>query len=55
MYGFDELPFYELDSLFFSLGSVIYPFPSAMLIVHNTNIDVLCSTVFPVVDEPKNV
>jgi hypothetical protein len=47
--------FMELGSLFFFLGSVIYQFPSAMLIVHNTNFDILFSTLFLIVDEPKNV
>jgi hypothetical protein len=55
IYGFDKFPFCELDSLFFSHGSVIYQFPSALLKVHNTNFDVLCSTLFPIVDEPKNL
>lgn len=55
VYGFEGFPFYELDCLFFSIGSVIYQFPSAQLTVHNKNYDVLCSTLFPIVDEPKNV
>jgi hypothetical protein len=45
----------ELGSLLFFLSIVIYQFLIVSSIVHNTNFDYLCSTLFPIVDEPKNV
>jgi hypothetical protein len=50
-----RISFLRIRLLFFSLSSVIYQFPGVMLIVHNTNFDVLYSTLFPIVDEHINM